>query len=1038
MQGDRLFCVSRKPSLLRVIFIIHSYQTTHLPRIIHHRILLWGVVLLLASTLVGCNLAALVSGRPQPVATATTTYASVAPSVAADTNAVSTRALHDAVEDTVQVLSTLASSDSALVAKADRNSPLPQTLDSVRRIPAGNLDSLSRSLRRDTTIAVSNAKALADSAKLDTTRQRSGLEAPVDYTAKDSLVYDATTGFAHLYGEAKVHYQNMDLSADYISLNMDSTIVHAQGVPDSTGKAMKGTPIYKQGSENYESERMSFNFKTKKGFIEKVKTTQGNGFLRSVDSKRSNDGYFYLQDAQYTTCDADHPHFYLQLTRAKVSPGKETFFGPAYLVVADVPLPLAIPYGFFPFNKKYSSGIIMPSYGDETSRGFYLRDGGYYFALSDRMDLKLLGELYTKGSWGLSAETNYAKRYAYRGNFYVSYLTTITGEKNLPDFSKTTSLKVQWSHSSDAKANPNTSFSARVNYASQNYERSNLTSLYTPLAYTQSTRASSVSFTHSIPSLGISLSGSSNITQNMRDSSLAITLPDLSINVNRFYPFRRKKAVGKERWYEKISLSYTGQFTNSINTKEDKLFHTPLLKWRNGMQHRVPIDATFQLFKYINLSPSINFSGRTYLSRERLSWDNNLQAERRDTTYGFYNLYDWNASMSFNTTLYGFYKPWSKLFGTRIQAIRHVFKPSVSFSYAPDFTTRSYGYVTNYVYTDRNGKVTTKEYSPYASGAFGYPSGKRQGSINMSVSNNVEMKLKSDADTSGFRKISLIDELSASMSYNLATDYQPWSDLSTNVRLRFSPRYTFSMAARFATYAYEFDEKGNVFVGNSTEWSHGRFGRFQGMSQNISYTLDNKKMMTFFGLLAGRGWDKVWEGIIGKSKEEDKRPDPKEDSDDLDEEEANTDPMLRKNKDKKNEKKVAADVDEDGYLAFSLPWTLTFSYGVTMSEDRTKPINTRNMRYPYSFTQTLNFSGNITLAKGWNINFSSGYDFNYKKLSMTTASLSRDLHCFEMSCSIVLLPYSSFNFSFRARAAELADALKYEKRSSYSSNIDWY
>ena len=1024
--------------MLRVIFIIHSYQTTHLPRIIHHRILLWGVVLLLASTLVGCNLVALVSGRPQPVATATTTSASAAPSVAADTNAVSTRALHDAVEDTAQVLSMVTPSDSVLVVKSDSNRKLPQALDSVRRTPAGNLDSLSRSLRRDTTIAVSNAKALADSAKLDTTRQRSGLEAPVDYTAKDSLVYDATTGFAHLYGEAKVHYQNMDLSADYISLNMDSTIVHAQGVPDSTGKAMKGTPIYKQGSENYESERMSFNFKTKKGFIEKVKTTQGNGFLRSVDSKRSNDGYFYLQDAQYTTCDADHPHFYLQLTRAKVSPGKETFFGPAYLVVADVPLPLAIPYGFFPFNKKYSSGIIMPSYGDETSRGFYLRDGGYYFALSDRMDLKLLGELYTKGSWGLSAETNYAKRYAYRGNFYVSYLTTITGEKNLPDFSKTTSLKVQWSHSSDAKANPNTSFSARVNYASQNYERSNLTSLYTPLAYTQSTRASSVSFTHSIPSLGISLSGSSNITQNMRDSSLAITLPDLSINVNRFYPFRRKKAVGKERWYEKISLSYTGQFTNSINTKEDKLFHTPLLKWRNGMQHRVPIDATFQLFKYINLSPSINFSGRTYLSRERLSWDNNLQAERRDTTYGFYNLYDWNASMSFNTTLYGFYKPWSKLFGTRIQAIRHVFKPSVSFSYAPDFTTRSYGYVTNYVYTDRNGKVTTKEYSPYASGAFGYPSGKRQGSINMSVSNNVEMKLKSDADTSGFRKISLIDELSASMSYNLATDYQPWSDLSTNVRLRFSPRYTFSMAARFATYAYEFDEKGNVFVGNSTEWSHGRFGRFQGMSQNISYTLDNKKMMTFFGLLAGRGWDKVWEGIIGKSKDEDKRPDPKEDSDDLDEEEANTDPMLRKNKDKKNEKKVAADVDEDGYLAFSLPWTLTFSYGVTMSEDRSKPINTRNMRYPYSFTQTLNFSGNITLAKGWNINFSSGYDFNYKKLSMTTASLSRDLHCFEMSCSIVLLPYSSFNFSFRARAAELADALKYEKRSSYSSNIDWY
>ncbi len=994
------------------------------------------MVFLIGSTLVGCNLAALVSSRSSHQPTPSSTTLSTA-STAVDTKSVS-HALGDMAEDTTQVLSLLHKADSTLATSTDTPTPQTKNIDSTRRNVKLNLDSLSHTITRDTTIAVSNARALADSTQKDTLRRKTGIESPVDYTAKDSLVYDATTGFAHLYGDAKVHYQNMDLTADYITLNMDSTIVHAQGVPDSTGRSFKGTPVYKQGSENYESQRMSFNFKSKKGFIENVKTTQGDGFLRSVNSKRSNDGYFYLENAQYTTCDADHPHFYLQLTRAKVSPGKETFFGPAYLVVADVPLPLAIPYGFFPFNKKYSSGIIMPTYGDETSRGFYLRDGGYYFALSDKMDLKLLGELYTKGSWGLSAESNYAQRYRYRGNVFVSYLTTITGEKNLPDYNKTTSLKVQWSHSSDAKANPNTSFTARVNYASQNYERSNLTSLYTPLAYTQSTRASSVSFTHNIPSLGISLSGSSNITQNMRDSSLAITLPDLSINVNRFYPFRRKKAVGKERWYEKISLSYTGQFTNSINTKEDKLFHTPLLKWRNGMQHRVPIDATFQLFKYINLSPSISFSGRTYLSRERLSWDNNLQTERRDTTYGFYNLYDWNASMSFNTTLYGFYKPWSKLFGTRIQAIRHVFKPNVSFSYAPDFTTRDYGYVTNYVYTDRTGKVTTKEYSPYASGAFGYPSGKRQGSINMSVSNNVEMKIKSDADTSGFRKISIIDELSASMSYNLATNFQPWSPLSTNIRLRFSPSYTFSMAARFETYAYEFDKDGKVIVGNTTEWSHGRFGRFQGMSQNISYTLDNKKMATFFGLLAGRGWDKVWENFAGKKKEEEKRTNNDDNNLDDDKEDANVDPMLRKNKSKKDEKKVAADVDKNGYMAFSLPWSLSFSYGLTMSEDRTKPINTRNMRYPYSFTQTLNMSGNISLAKGWNINFSSGYDFNYKRISMTTASLSRDLHCFEMTCSIVLLPYSSFNFSFRARAAELADALKYEKRSSYSSNIEWY
>ncbi|MBF1071419.1 MAG: LPS-assembly protein LptD, partial [Prevotellaceae bacterium] len=327
------------------------------------------------------------------------------------------------------------------------------------------------------------------------------------------------------------------------------SLVRATGVPDSTGQA-QGQPVYTQGSEKYESREMAFNFKTKKGFINDVKTTQGTGLLYSVDAKRTGDGNFYLQNAQYTTCDAPHPHFYLQLTRAKVTPGKETFFGPAYLVVADVPLPVAIPYGFFPVNKKYSSGLIMPTYGDETARGFYLRDGGYYFALSDRMDLKLLGEIYTRGSWGLSAESNYARRYSYRGNVFLSYLTTVNGDKNMPDYTKQTSLKVQWSHSSDPKANPNTSFSARVNFATQNYERSNLASLYTPLAYTQSTRASSVSFSHSVPSLGLSLSASANVSQDMRNASLSVSLPDVSLSVARFYPLRRSKAVGKERWYE--------------------------------------------------------------------------------------------------------------------------------------------------------------------------------------------------------------------------------------------------------------------------------------------------------------------------------------------------------------------------------------------------------------------------------------------------------------------------------------------------------
>lgn len=872
-----------------------------------------------------------------------------------------------------------------------------------------------RGLRYDSTAIDTTA---ADSAK-----RKPGIDAPVDYECTDSLVYDAETRLVHLYGKAQVKYMDMTLNAAKITMNMDSSMVRAAGERDTAG-ILQDKPVYSQGSDNYHSELMAFNFKTKKGYITNVETTQGDGFMQSQHSKRAADGTLYLEHAKYTTCDAKHPHFYLALSRAKVRPGKESVFGPAYLVVADVPLPLAVPYGFFPFNKKYSSGFIMPSYGDETSRGFYLRDGGYYFAINDYMDIKALGEIYTKGSWGLSAETNYRKRYRYNGNFYISFLRTVDGEKNMPDYAVTKSLKVQWTHSKDAKASPNTTFSARVNFASENYERSNLESMYNPLAYTQSTRASSVSFSHTFPSIGLNIAGSTNLTQSLRDSSVSMTLPDLSISLNRFYPFRRKHQAGKERWYEKISMSYTGSLSNSINTKEDKLFKSNLVKdWRNGMQHRIPIDATFQVFKYINISPQFSLRDIMYTNRVMRSWDETTQKEVADTTYGFYNLYDWSLGVSANTTLYGFYKPWRKLFGDKIIAVRHVFKPSVSFSYAPDFTSSHYGYQRTYVKTDANGEVSTVTYSPYSGGIYSYPSGTKQGMITMSVSNNVEMKVKSDRDTTGERKISIIDELYGALSYNMAAETRPWSNLNTRIRLKLTKNYTFSMAAVFATYAYAFDKNGRVVTSDRTEWSYGRFGRFQGMSQNLSYTFNNETLSKLFSRRSDRS--------TASNDETDTDTD-------TDAEDANIDPDLRNAKKGGKQKKQKAKVDEDGYLRFSLPWSFTVSYGISMAEDRSKQINVRRMRYPYSFTQTMNFSGYLRIAEGWNISFTSGYDFNYHELSMTTASVSRDLHCFEMSCSVVLRPYSSFNFTFRARANELADALKWDKRSSYSSNIEWY
>lgn len=903
---------------------------------------------------------------------------------------------------------------------------------SVQRVDTFETAGAADSVRRDTgsvrlRVQADTASAVTDTLAADSAKKRSsGLDAPVEYEAADSLVYEGESGLAFLYGSARVNYQDMQLDAAKISMDMDSNMVRAEGRRDTAGK-VSGEPVYKQGTDTYNSEQMSFNFKSKRGYISNVKTKQGDGYLQSERSKRTKDGTLYLEHANYTTCDAEHPHFYLRLSRGKVRPGKEAFFGPAYLVVEDVPLPLAVPYGFFPFSKKYSSGLIMPTYGDETNRGFYLRDGGYYFALSDYMDLKILGEIYTKGSWGLSGETNYRKRYRYNGNIYVSYINTVEGEKNMPDYMVTKSLKVQWTHTKDAQASPNTSFSARVNFASENYERKNLASIYNPLSYTQSTRASAVSFSHTFPGIGLNLSSSFNLTQNMKDSSIAVTLPDLTVSLNRFYPFRRKKAVGKERWYEKISMSYTGQFSNSITTKEDKLLHSNLIKdWRNGMQHRIPVDATFQLFKYINVSPNFTFRDIMYASRIMRSWDDDQKAEVRDTTYGFYNLYDWQLGISMNTTLYGFYKPWRKLFGDKLIAVRHVVKPSVTFSYAPDFTADRFGYTNSYLVTDADGSVREVTYSPYSSGIYGYPSGTKQGMVTMQLSNNLEMKVKSDRDSTGERKISLIDELSGSLSYNFAAKQQPWSDLSMRARLKLTKSYTFSLAAIFSTYAYKFNEKGQVVKSDRTEWSYGRFGRFQGMSQNISYTLNNQTFKKLFDKLAGR------EELVPRTADS-----MSEEDEETDMEDANLDPDL-KNMESRPKKKEQAKVDSDGYLAFSIPWSLTLSYGISMAEDRSRDINVRRMRYPYSFTQTFNCSGFIRIADGWNISFSSGYDFERHAISLTTASLSRDLHCFEMSCSMVLRPYTSFNFSFRARASELADALKWDKRSSYSSNIEWY
>ena len=857
-----------------------------------------------------------------------------------------------------------------------------------------------------------------DTLTADTAKKKEPLDAPVIYEASDSIVF-TKGGYAHLYGEGKVNYQNIELTSAIISMNMDSSTVYARGVADTTG-VESGTPVFKDGETPYESKIMRYNFKTKKGFINNIVTQQGEGYVTSEEGKKGANDEIYMRHGQYTTCDNhDHPHFYLKLSMAKVRPKKNVVFGPAQLVVEDVPLPIAVPFGFFPFNSSYSSGFIMPTYGDELNRGFYLRDGGYYFAISDKMDLKVLGEIFTKGSWGLSAASNYNKRYKFSGSFNASYLVTKTGEKNMPDYSVSKDFRIQWSHRQDAKANPNSSFSASVNFATSSYDRSSLSSLYNPQQYSQNTKASSVSYSRNFPEIGLNISGAFNITQNTRDSSLSMTLPDVNISLNRIYPFKRKKAAGDERWYEKISLQYTGSITNSISTKDNLLFKTPLTQWENGMQHKIPVSATFNLFKYINIVPSFNYTERWYLRKVKQSYDPSPASRdhvRRDTINGFNRVYDYNLALQMNTKLYGMYKP---LFmkSKEIQ-IRHVFTPTISYTYTPDFGKSRYGYYDTYTYTDENGEVRTVEYSPYEGAVYGYPGKNMSQNISFSVDNNLEMKMKSDKDSTGYKKISLIDQLGASLSYDVAN--KRWSDLSMNLRLKLTKSYTFNMNASFATYAYQFDENGNVVVGDRTEWSYGRFGRFQGYSGSFSYTLNNDTFKKLFG------------------KKEDKDDKDKKGKDDSEDEEEDTDENEEQNNKSNMRKTEKASVDSDGYLAFKFPWSISLSYSYSIREDRTKDINIKKMRYPYSLTHSLNVSGNFKIGSRWNMTYSTGYDFTSKEMSMTTLNITRDLHCFNMSCGLVFGPFTSYNFSIRANSSMLTDALKWDQRSNTGSAVTWY
>ena len=517
----------------------------------------------------------------------------------------------------------------------------------------------------------------------------------------------------------------------------------------------------------------------------------------------------------------------------------------------------------------------------------------------------------------------------------------------------------------------------------------------------------------------------------MRDSTISVSFPSLNLSLQRVYPFKKKKVAGKEKWYEKISFTYSGSLSNSISTKESEFLEKNIIKdWSNAMRHNIPVSASFQILKSINVTPSFNYTSRWYTHKIMQSWDEAQNKAVRDTVWGFNRVYNYNFSVSMNTKLYGMYQPsqlWIRLFGDKLKAVRHVFTPTLSYSMAPDFGAARYGYYETYVYTDRNGEVRTVEYSPYAGSMYGVPGKGKSGNLSLSVDNNIEMKVHGERDTVD-RKVSIIDQLGASLSYNLAAKTRPWSNLNTRLRLKFpNTNYTFSLNATWATYAYEFDKNGRVVVGDRTEWSYGRFGRFQGMSQNFSYTFNNNTLND----LRNR-WNKLTRAVSSIGGKSDVSEPDIETIDD------SAVPEITRSRSDRAGGGGKAKVDEDGYVEYSLPWSFSVSYGISMREDTQAQIKVERMRYPWKFTHSMNMSGNLKLTNKWNINFSSGWDFAYHDFTTTTMSVNRDLHCFNMSCSVVLKPYTSYNFTVKANSSMLSDLLKVKKRSSSSSYVNWY
>ncbi len=846
------------------------------------------------------------------------------------------------------------------IEELDTTTTVNSSIDTSQVMPKRQHDTLLFNLLKSDSLPSEKGDSIQPKVK-----RREVLTAKVETSADDSTIFSVDRKKVFLFGNAQINYEDIVLTADYIEIDMDQGIMYAEGM-DSAGM-VRGEPVFQQGGQEMKAKTITYNLKTEKGYIKGLYTEQDEGYLHSSQTKKQPDNSINLKDGKYTTCELEHPHFYLKLTRGKVVPDKAIVAGFSYMVLEDIPLyPLAIPFGFFPSTKERASGFIIPTYGEEKTRGFFLKNGGYYFAVNEHFDLALTGDIYSKGSWQVKAKSAYKVRYKYSGSFNLSYSKVIVGEPGLSDYNESNQYAIKWSHAQDAKAKPNSNFSANVNFQSSGNNRYNETNTTDRLSQQLS---SSVSYRKTFAGTPFSVSANLRHNQNLTDSTMSLTLPQLTLTMSRIFPFRRSVTTGGLKWYENIGLSYTANAENKATSMHDSVLWTPQMldMFNYGIKHTPSLSYSFKLLNYITASPGFSFVDRMYFKRDVRDYSNydvdSTYSERVET--GFYNLYNYSFSLGFATKLYGMYQ----YKNSRVKAIRHVLTPSVSLSYRPDFSEEHFGFYM------QDTAESTGYYNPYAAyDIYGMPGTGKSGSVSFSLANNLEMKVLSAKDTvTGEKKIKLLDALNFSTSYNMIADSLNWSPLTMSARTTLFNSMNITLSGSGDFYAIDSaGTKYNEFYFNT----NGQLFRLTRLTASTGFSLNSKN--------------------LSGNKQGSDNPDAR-----------------------------ASSLDRyDGYDYFDLPWNVSINYNFTYTKAKHTP----------TIVQTATLSGNFSLTDKWKIGFRTGYDLVAKEMSYTSFNLSRDLHCWMASVSIIPFgQYQSYSFSIGIKSGMLSD-IKYDKNKSWIDN----